>query len=244
MILAKEFSTINVRKAHKRILRANYDYCIFEMSMPLKMSKTNLVNYDLHEYHKEIGVLLFNHSTLDKSNNAVLFEKKKALAQSFQHHMVVKLKQPSKEAFTSWIKMLEPYVLSLNCSSVMFPLNKAIDSKTISGCNLIIQELNSVLLHFALTGDIVLYQTDESISSLSYIIHSVGYPSKTSLCLNIDAMEKDYYTLKDIRDDIIKYDITNKVSMICSNKYSTKSSVFKEFLSILPDDIIVFGAKI
>jgi len=244
MILAKEFLSMNVRKAQRKALNSSYTYSIFDISMPLKMYKNNLKTYSLHDNHEEIGVILQNSSFLNKRNNHVLFDKKKALAQSFQNQIIIKLHQPDDWAFVKWMHMIEPYVLGVAPSFIMIPINNSLNISIMSDCILAIQELNSILLSFAFTSEIVFYQRKETISSLAYLIHNVGFPSKTSLCLNIDDMESNYYTLKDIRDDIIKYELTNKVSMIKTNKYSVKNAIFKEFLNILPEDIIVFGDKI
>lgn len=244
MILAKEFSSMNVRKAQRRALNNSYTYSIFDVSMPLKMYKNNLKTYTLHDKHEEIGVILQNSSFLNKNENHVLFDKKKALAQSFQNQIIVKLNQPSDWTFLSWIKMIEPYITGVAPSFVMMPINNNLNISVMSDCILAIQEFNSILLSFVFTSEIVFYQRAESLSSLAYLIHNVGFPSKTSLCLNIDHMEKDYYTLKDIRDDIIKYELSNKISMVKTDKYTVKNGVFKELLNSLPEDVIVFGDKI
>ena len=64
MILAKEFSSMNVRKAQRRAVNNSYTYSIFDVSMPLKMYKNNLKTYTLHDKHEEIGVILQNSSFL------------------------------------------------------------------------------------------------------------------------------------------------------------------------------------
>lgn len=244
MILAKEFSSMNARKAQRKALNSSYTYSIFDMSMPLKMYKNNLKTYSLHDNHEEIGVILQNSSFLNKHDNHVLFDKKKALAQSFQNQIIIKLHQPDDWTFLKWMHMIEPYVLGVSPSFIMMPINNSLNISVMSDCILAIQELNSILLSFAFTSEIVFYQRKETIPSLAYLIHNVGFPSKTSLCLNIDDMENNYYTLKDIRDDIIKYELTNKISMVKTNKYSVKNAIFKEFLNSLPEDIIIFGDKI
>lgn len=244
MILAKEFSSMNARKAQRKALNSSYTYSIFDMSMPLKMYKNNLKTYSLHDNHEEIGVILQNSSFLNKNDNHVLFDKKKALAQSLPNQMIIKLTQPDDWTFLKWIHMIEPYILGVSPSFIMIPINNSLNISVMSDCILAIQELNSILLSFAFTSEIVFYQRKETIPSLAYLIHNVGFPSKTSLCLNIDDMEHNYYTLKDIRDDIIKYELTNKISMVKTNKYSVKNAIFKEFLNSLPEDIIIFGDKI
>ena len=244
MILAKNYPNLNVRKAQKRALNSIYDYCIFDVDMPLKMSRKNMHQYSLHEEHKEIGVLLSNTSTLDKDSNFVLFKDKKALAQSFQHQIILKMKQPDELNYYNWIKMMQSYVLNVNPSFVMIPLNKKSNTDTVAGCNLVIQEINSILFGYAFDTDVVIYQEKESLSSLSYIIQHVAFPSKTSLCLDIDVMESSLYTLKDICDDILRFNISNKISMIHTSKYLSKSTAFQEFLKYVPEDVIVFGKKI
>lgn len=244
MIFAKNYKSLNVRKAQKRALNSLYDYCVFDVGLPLKMSKKNMYQYSLHEEHKEIGVLLSNISTLDKANNSVLFNNKKALAQSFQHQIIIKLIQPPDLKYDYWIKIMQNYILSLNPSFVMLPINKDINVQSIGDSTLAIQEINSILFGFAFDCDVVIYQRNEALSSLAYIIQHIAFPSKTSLCIDIDSLETDFYTLKDIGEDIIKFEISNKISMVHTSKYSAKNAVFKEFLKYLPSDVIVFGEKI
>lgn len=244
MILAKSYKRLHVRKAQKKALYSMYDYCVFDMHMPFKMSTKNLHQYKLHDENKEIGVLLSNNSLLDKSNNFVLFNKRKALAQSFQHKIIVRLIQPRELEFNYWIKMIQNYTISLSPSYIMIPINSTLDTRDISNCNLAIQEINFVLFGIAFDSDVVIYQREESIPSLSYIIHHIAFPSKTSLCINIDILETEFYSLKDLSEDILKFDIVNKISMVYTNKYSTKDRSFRDFLEILQDDVIVYGEMI
>lgn len=244
MLLAKEYPSTNIRKVQKKALNSSYTYSIFDIQMPLKMSESNLKLFDLHDNHKEIGILLKNSSFLEKEGNTVLFENKKALAQSFQNQVILKLQQPDDWSYLAWIKMMEKHVLMISPSFLMLPINKNLNLTKISDCNLAIQEFNSILLNFTFTTDVVIYQREESLSSLSYLIQNVGFPMKTYLCLNLDNMETDYYSLSDIKDDILKFDISNRIAMIKSNKYSPKNSIFKEFLTCLRDDIIIFGENI
>lgn len=244
MIVAQELKNINIRKAFKQSLNSNYSYCIFNMSMPLKLYKDNLKSYDLHNNHKEIGVILNNSSFLNKNDNDVLFKNKKALAQSFQNKIILKLIQPEDYSFLSWIKTVQPHIIKIMPSFIMLPVNKSLNISKLSNCILAIQEFNSILVSFIFTSEVVFYQQREKLSSLSYLINNVGFPSKTSLCLDIDFMEKDFYTLKDILNDIIKFDIINKISMIKTNKYTLKDESFKEFIDSLKDDVIVFGENI
>lgn len=244
MILAKEFPSTNIRKVQKKALNSNYTYSIFDTKMPLKMSESNLKLFQLHDNHKEIGVLLKNSSFLEKEGNTVLFENKKALAQSFQNQVILKLQQPDDWSYLSWIKMMEKHILMISPSFLMLPINNSLNTMKISDCNLVIQEFNSLLLNFTFTTDVVIYQRNEPLSSLAYLIQNLGFPTKTYLCLNLDSMETDFYSLKDIKEDILKFDISNRIAMIQTNKYSPKSSVFKEFLTCLRDDIIIFGENI
>lgn len=244
MLLAKEYLNINARKAFRKSLSKDYLYSIFDMNMPFKMYKNNLKTYDLHQNHKEIGVILQNSSFLNKDDNYVLFNNKKALAQSFQNQIILKLCQPEDWNFLNWIKMIQPHVIGISPSFVMIPINNALNISKLSDCILAIQEFNSFLVSFVFTSEVVFYQKKESLASLAYLINNVGFPSKTSLCLDIDVMEKEFYTLQDILNDIFKFDIINKVSMLKTNKYTVKDIAFKEFLNSLPEDIIVFGENI
>ena len=244
MILAKYFKSLNSRKAFKKAINSLYMYTIYGLTMPLKMSKKNLSKYSLHEEHKEIGVILNNNSTLDKAVNHVLFNEKKAFAQSFQNRIIVKLIQPIELKYDEWVKTIQKYIYSLNPAFIMIPINRNINVQSLSSCNLVIQELNPILFNFAFDSYIIIYQEEEPLSSLAYIIQHTAFPSRTSLCLNLDFMENVNYTLNDILEDINKFNIQNKISMIQTNKYSIHDKRFKTFLSFLSEDVIVFGEKI
>ena len=244
MILAKRHTKVNVRKMQRTSLNSSYSYSIFNMDMPFKICDRNLYLYSLHQNHKEIGVTLSNHSTLDKSNNDVLFNNKKALAQSFQQKIILNLKQPKNQEYNGWLKLIQKQCLRLNPSFIMLPINSDLDTSSIALCNKAIQEINSILFSFALDSEVVIYQNKENISSLSYIVNSIAFPTKTSLCLNIDNMLSPYHLLDDIYNDIVKFNILNKISMIETNAHSLKDKEFINFLSKLKDDVIVFGDKI
>lgn len=177
MILAKEFPSTNIRKVQKKALNSNYTYSIFDTKMPLKMSESNLKLFQLHDNHKEIGVLLKNSSFLEKEGNTVLFENKKALAQSFQNQVILKLQQPDDWSYLSWIKMMEKHILMISPSFLMLPINNSLNTMKISDCNLVIQEFNSLLLNFTFTTDVVIYQRNEPLSSLAYLIQNLGFPT-------------------------------------------------------------------
>lgn len=243
MIVAKEFKSINVRKYFKNAISSSYSYSIYNITMPLKMSKKNISKYSLHENNKDLGVILNNVSTLDRYNNTVLFNDKKAYAQSFQNKTIIKLLQPSDENYTKWIETIKPYIQSINPSFLMIPINN-FNILNIRNINLVIQELNTILFSFAYNSFVVFYQKTEPISVLSYIINHTAFPTKTSLCLDLDFMENDFYTLKDILNDIIKFNILNRISIIKTDKYTLKDKEFKKFLSTLPEDVIVYGEKI
>lgn len=244
MITAKHFSTYNTRKLFKTSLVSSYDYCIYDVETPFKMSRQNLSKYLMHENHKDLGVLLNNHLTLDKTSNNALFSSKKAFAQSFQNKTIIRLKQSLDIGYFKWLSMISPSVHFINPSFLIIPINKDINVKSFEAVTLAIQELNTVLFEFASESFVAISQDEVPLSILAYIIHHAAFPSKVSLCLNIDFMLSANYTLSDLSSDIFRFDITNKISMLNTNKYSINDIEFKEFLKYLPEDVIVYGEKI
>lgn len=244
MIVAKHFSLYNTRKLFKTSLNSPYDYSIYDVDMPFKMSKKNLSKYLMHENHKDLGVMLNNHITLDKTNNNALFSNKKAFAQSFQNKTILKLVQPSDIKYDKWMSIVKTCIHLINPSFLIIPINKDLNVKTYDIVNLAIQEINTVLFEFANDSFVVINQDNIPLSILAYIIHHAAFPSKVSLCLNLDFMINENYTLSDLSSDIFKFDILNKISIINTNKYTLNNKEFNEFLKQLPEDIIIYGEKI
>lgn len=244
MIIAKHILSCNTRKLFKTSLNNPYDYTIYDVDMPFKMSKTNLYKYSMHENHKDLGVLLNNHSTLDKASNTALFNNKKAFAQAFQNKTIIKLIQPEEIKYDKWITLIKDSIHLINPSFLIVPINNKLTVRTYDIVTLAIQELNTVLFEFANDSFVVINQDKIPLSILAYIIHHAAFPSKVSLCLNLDFMITENYTLSDLYNDIFKFDILNKISIIQTNKHAINDFEFKEFMKNLPEDIIVYGEKI
>ena len=244
MFLGKLFDVINIRKIQKKALFESYDYSIFNLSKPLKMCNSNLSRFSLHGNHKDIGVVLKNTYRLNKDSNGALFYKKKALAQDLDNKLILNLVQDKEYSFTAWIKNLEPYILSLRAHSVIIPIDRDVKLDSISSCSLVIQELNPILMQITPISKVVIYQGNNQLSQLSYVVHHLDFPKEVSICLNVDMMISDIYSIFDIKEDIIKYNIENKISMIHTDIYSVKDKDFKELLSVLNSEVIVYGEQI
>lgn len=244
MLKAKEYISANIKKMQKRVLLSKYDYGIFHMSMPIKLSKQNVDNYTAYKESRKIGLILNNVNVLNMQNTNAVFDKKIALSKINYENIIIKLNKPENSKYAIWLSLLEEFIIPLSPSMILIPLNSEYNAELQKYCNVIIQELNAILFPYTMSTEIVIHQKNEPISSLSYIIQNIAYPSKVSLCLNLDSIEKSYYTLKDIEEDIIKYDIQNSISIIQTNKYSSEDKDFLQFIKVLKDDIIVFGEKI
>lgn len=244
MVTAKEFHYLHIRKIQRAALYTKYDYCIFDMSMPFKFSDSNINSYQSHNNFKEIGLFLRNHKLLDKRENKILFSSRKAVSSPYTTHIILKLCKPDNINFQKWISSIQEHILKIQPSLIMLPIDNKKNIQSISDCNIIIQELNVILIPLAINSEVIIYQQCEPLSSLAYIIQNTVFPRKVSLCIDLDYIEKEFYTLRDIKEDILRFNIKNKISMIKTNKYSDKNAVFRDLLKVLPEDVIVFGDKI
>lgn len=246
MIKGKLQGNINIYSFQRKAQCEAPNYSIFNFKMPLGMSQSNLKRLSIGEDDEEVGVILGNKKMIDIKNTTIGFKGKKAMSIKFARNMIIKMIFPNKKdlSYTDWLKLSENYIYKIKPTYVMFPINKEFNINSFEGCNRIVQELNSALFLYSLDSDLIIYQEEETLSSLAYIISSLGYSEKLTLCLNLDYLQTAYDGLSDIIDDIYKFNICNRISMIYTSKYTDKSPVFNEFLSHLNEDVIVYGNNI
>lgn len=241
MLIAEELGVFSPHKSQRRLLQSQREYCIFDIETAFKISERSIKCYEVLNNNLEIGVLLNNRNMIDKESNMALFDNKKALANARSKHLIMRLYQPDESNYVSWVSTIQEPILTIQPSIIMLPIDKNKNHYLLEDCNLTIQELNLMLFPLTIDNDVVLYQSNEPLSSLAFIIQSINIQDKVSLCLNLDYMISEKYSLKDLEKDIYKFNIINKISMIHTNQYSKKSGIFKEFVDNISPDVIVFG---
>lgn len=246
MIKGKFEGYLNLYTFQRKAILNTPTFSIFDIKTPYNMSLINLKKLSVGEDNQDIGVIVGNKKMIDLKNINIGFKGK--LAMSFKHpkNIIFRMIKPSEKEweYSKWLKIMEPYIHIIKPSYVMFPINKKYNINSIDGCNLIVNELNAALFLYSLDSDLILYQKNEPISSLAYIISNMGYSDKLSLCLNLDFLLKEYDSLSDIVDEIYKFNIQNRISVIYTSKYSDSNPNFKRFIERINDEIIIYGEKI
>lgn len=243
MYVGKKYSKFNIKKVFKESITTKADFCIFEFKLPSKLSRNNLHNYTQHNKNTDLGILVQKDS-INKRENTIIYSKNKALASVEKKNIILKLDNVNKMDYNKWLNVCDKQLPQINLYSIMIPTDHNLNYLLFEDCNLYIQELNAVIPSLSEYGNIVLFQNNEPLSSLSYILQCINYPRQVSLCLNLDWMLENNTSLEKVFEDIHKYKLENRISMVNTSQFPEEKTKLHVFIHKLNKNMIVYTDKI